>query len=294
MNRRETGITLVVLGVVLVALEIGSAPAEPTTAIIRTGPFLLIATAVSFMGGVIIRDDESIGEYGTEILTWTVGSATTFAAIGYLITLGLPVDRFAGGLPISVLEAFTAGSLVGIVVGVYDARSRLRFDALQTERDRVERFARKAKSLNAYGKALNESRDVHGVSALSIEVLEFLIGSNESAVVAVGDMTTVLDSTLPEPRHDFVVSVANEVAAGSPMDTVRCPGDVDCSIPEDLAGTELLGVPIDANDVTIVLLALVRSNDAYTEEDLDLLESLSAHVGTAVPNLDRGVEQEVS
>lgn len=294
MNKRHTGITLVVLGVVLVGLEIGSAPTEPATAIIGTGPFLLIAAAVSVVGGVIIRDDERLGEYGVEILVWTIGSATTFAAIGYLITLGLPVNRFAGGLPISVLEAFTAGSLAGIVVGVYDARSRLRFDALQTERDRIERFARKAKSLNAYGKALNDSRDVHDVSALSIEVLELLIGSNESAVVAVGETTTVLDSTVPASRRDFLESIANAVAAGTAMETVRCPGDIDCSIPSDLGVTEVLGVPIEAGDGTIVLLALVRSDQAYTAEDLDLLESLSAHVGTAVPNLDRGFEQVVS
>lgn len=287
MQRRFTGVTLIVLGAILLILELGSTPLDSTMGLIRTGPFLLIAGAVSFVGAWLVRDDEPLVAYGPQILIWTFGSATTFAAIGYLITLGHPVDSITGGLPVPVLDAFTAGSLAGILVGVYDARSRLRFDSLQVERDRVERFARKAKSLNAYGKALNESRDIHDVSALSIEVLELLIGSTESAVVGVSEETQVLDSTVHGDRREFVGTLAGEVATGPVMETVRCPSELDCSLPGDLAGAEVIGIPITGGDATIVLLSVIRDGQGYTAEDLDLLESLSAHVGTALRNLDR-------
>ena len=290
MERRVTGITLVGLGAILLVLSIGSVPVDPASAIVGMGPFLLIAAAISFVGAWIIRDDEPLGEYGDQILAWTVGSGATFAAIGYLITLGLPVVRFGAGIPLSVLQAFTAGSLAGILVGVYDARSRIRFHELQVERNRVEEFAYKAKSLNTYGKALNQSNDVHDLSALSIEVLELLIESSESAVVVVnGDSATVLDSTLPPDSGDFLRTVANQIAAFPPMETVQSPGDFECSIPESMAAVEVLGVPIDASDSSLVLLALTGPDAAYTEEDLDLLESLSAHVSTALPDLDRDV-----
>ncbi len=290
MDRRITGITLVGLGAVLLVLEIGSAPGDLASAVVGTGPFVLIAGTISFVGAWFLRNDEPLREYGREILAWTFGSGVTFAAIGYLITLGTSGSRFAFGIPISVLQAFTAGTLAGILVGVYDARSRLRYDELQAERNRVERFARKAKSLNTYGKALNESRDIHNVSALSVEVLELLIESSESAVVVVTEETaTVLDATLPAERGDFFERVATRVAAGTTMETISCPGDIDCSIPARLDATEVLGVPINAGDASIVLLALTSEAEAYSEEDLDLLESLSAHVGTALPNLERGI-----
>lgn len=292
MDRRYTGLFLVGLGAALLIFGIGSAPGDFASAVVGMGPFLLIAAAISFVGGWIIRTEEPVGEYGEQVLAWTIGSAVTFAAIGYLITLGTAVERTAFGVPLSVLQAFTAGSLAGILVGVYDARSRNRFDDLQRERNRAERFARKAKSLNTYGKALNQSRDVHDVSALSVEVLELLIESSESAVVVVtDDSTTVLDATMTGELGEFIEAIATDIAASPEMETVRCPNDVDCSIPESVPVREVLGVPIDAGGATVVLLALTRAADAYTDEDLDLLESLSAHVGTALPNLERGVAE---
>ncbi|MFW6458693.1 MAG: GAF domain-containing protein [Halodesulfurarchaeum sp.] len=292
MNRRATGLTLVGLGTVLLVLGIGAAPADLASAIVGMGPFLLIAVAISFVGGWIIREEEPVGEYGEQVLAWTFGAAITFAAIGYLITIDTAVQRTGFALPVSVLQAFTAGSLAGILVGVYEARSRNRFDELQLERNRVERFARKAKSLNTYGKALNQSRDVHDVSALSVEVLELLIESSESAVVVVTeDSTTVLDATMTGELGEFIEEIATSIAASPEMETVRCPNDIDCSIPDSVPVREVLGVPIAAGNATVVLLALTRSADAYTDEDLDLLESLSAHVGTALPNLERDVTE---
>ncbi len=290
MDRRVTGISLVGLGAVLVLLIIGSTPADPTSAILVTGPFILIGATISFVGAWLGWADDPVGEYGEAILKWTLGSAVTFAAIGYLITLEMAVSQGTAGISQAVLQAFSAGTLAGILVGLYDARSQDRFDDLQIERERVEAFAHKSKSLNAYGKALYESQDIHDVSALSMEVLELLIESHGSAVLAVDEVSQVLDSTVPGDRSEFLRSAADAVADHGSMETVWIPDDIDLALPADMDVEEVLGVPIKDGDTTIVLLSLVASKEAYTDEDLDLLGSLSAHVGTALPNLERGVE----
>ncbi|MFW6458546.1 MAG: hypothetical protein ACOCY6_03925 [Halodesulfurarchaeum sp.] len=288
MNRRIAGSVLVGLGAGLLVLVVALSPPDPAVLIVETIPFALVAASVAFVGGWLIREDGPLGEHADRVLSWTLGGAASFGAVGQLLLLGV-----GGGsvfFPRLIVNAIAAGALAGSLVGFYDARSRHRFRALEAERDRVERFARKAKSLNAYGKALNESRDIYEVGGLSVEVIELLIGSGESAVVVVAEKTRILESTVPEPYRSFVLQFAETAADSTPMTTVRCPADVECSIPTDWSAGEVLGVPVPVDGGTLVLLAAATSANAYTEEDLDLLESLSAHVGTALPNLEIGIE----
>jgi len=287
MNRRVTGLILVGLGAAFSLLLIGSAPMEPTSAIVSTGPFLLIAATVAFVGAWLWIQDDPVGSFGNQILAWTAGGAVTFGSIGYLLAIGLPAPPGQSGMFQVVLQAGAAGSVAGIAVGLYDAKSRHRFQELEAERDRVEQFARKAKSLNAYGKALYESQDVHDVSALSMEVLELLIGSHESAVIEVGTETRILDSTIPSAHTEFLFDVAGAVENRPSMETVRVPEDLERALPSELNGEEVLAVPIGAAEKTVVLVSVVDSEDAYTEEDLDLLGTLSSHVGTALLSLDK-------
>ncbi len=80
--------------------------------------------------------------------------------------------------------------------------------------------------------------------------------------------------------------MAVEGARGTAMETVRCPGEIDCEIPADLDLAEVLAVPIDVGEVSLVLLAVARDDTTYSVEDLDLLEALSAHIGVATGDFD--------
>ncbi|MFW6384139.1 MAG: hypothetical protein ACOCZC_01935 [Halodesulfurarchaeum sp.] len=288
MNRRLAGTVLVGIGVGLLVLVVALSPAELDVLLVETVPFGLVAAAVAFVGAWLLRASEPLGDHADHVLSWTLGGAASFGAVGQLLLLGVADGRIL--FPRLLVNAIAAGALAGALVGFYDARSRHRFEALQDERDRVARFARKAKSLNAYGKTLNQSRDLYDVSALSVEVLELLIESSGSAVVVVAEAdTAVLDSTMPASVRSFLRRFAEQSAEGEPMETVRCPAAIDCQMPTEMDATEMLAVPVPSGDGTVVLMAATPSADAYTAEDLDLLESLSAHVGTALSDLEVGV-----
>ncbi|WP_144426098.1 hypothetical protein [Halanaeroarchaeum sulfurireducens] len=250
-----------------------------------TFPFVLMSAALVYTGYWLARSSQ-YGTYADRVLIWTGCAAGTFAAVALLVLMSM--NGFAANaVPTSPLaDMLTAGALAGALVGLYDAQSRERLVALETERDRVEAFARKAESLNRYGKALNQSRDVYEVSALSIEVLELLIGSRDAAVVLVDDETTVVDSTIPDQHRSFLERAAETMAPREPMQVTRCPQDVDMSLPSALDGAEIVAVPVPTGtDGRMVLMALPGAEDPYTEEDLDSLASLSAHVGTAISSV---------
>ena len=180
----------------------------------------------------------------------------------------------------------TGGSLAGVVAGLYDAQSRQRYSELQDERDTVERFANKAESLNRYAQALYESTHIDELSALSVEVVQLLIGSREAAFVVVeDDSVRIVDATIADSA--LFETVAREVATFEAMQTVRCPEETECRPPEGRSIESIVAVPIPAgNGRTAVLLAIPEDSGAYSTEDTDLLELLSAHMATALTDID--------
>lgn len=261
-------------------------PSVSLSAVYTSVPFVLISLTLAYSGIWLARTDQ-YGEYAELILVWTIGAATTFGAVAILFVLSADVGSTAELGRSLVWDTLTAGALAGALVGLYDAQSRERLVALEAERDRIEAFANKAKSLNHYGKALNQSRSVFEVSALSIEVLELLIGSRDAAVVLVEDETTLLDSTVAAGAESFLRHTAEVVSQEDGMECVQCPADVSCSIPGDVSADAVVAVPIPAETGgTLVIMALLDADDAYSDEDVDLLESLAAHVGTALSQVD--------
>lgn len=252
-----------------------------------TLPFVWMALSLVYAGYWLAKSDE-YGSYGGRVLVWTTGSALTFAAVAVLVVLAADsTSPFASTLtPIG--DMLTAGALAGTLVGVYDAQSTERLVALEAERDHVKQFADKAESLNHYGKALNQSQSLYEVSGLSIEVLELLIGSRGSAVAfESGGAVTVLDSTLPPDAEAITEAVCNRLSSRDPLVAVRFPHDVDLPIPDDLNVREVIGVPIaSAGGETLFLVSFLDEAGGYDTEDLDLLEALSAHVGTALSRID--------
>lgn len=280
---RVATVAITLLGVGLGTIQILTWPAATRAELFTSVPFVLVSVALAYVGYWLAVSD-SFADDADRVLAWTVGSATTFGAVAVLVFLaGPPYAAGMSGLaPIG--DTLTAGALAGALVGLYDAQSRDRLVALEAERARIEAFANKAKSLNRYGKALNQSRDLFEVSALSIEVLELLIGSRDAAVLLVDEAdTTILDATVGAVSEEFLQRTAELAATKTPMESVRCPEDISCSIPPALSVDEVVAVPVSTeSDATLVLLALPDPEDPYSSEDLDLLETLSAHVGTAL------------
>jgi hypothetical protein len=50
-----------------------------------------------------------------------------------------------------------------------------------------------------------------------------------------------------------------------------------------------VAIPVPAGpERAVVLLAVPEATDSYSDEDVDLLELLSAHMATALPDIDPG------
>lgn len=287
MNRQYlSAVAMVGYGVVLVGLYLLQGVGSDLSSLLRIGPFLLIAAAIGYTGVWLLRDPTH-REHADWVVAWTVGGGTTFMALAALVVLNHWVD-VATTTPAArtILDTVTGGSLAGAVAGLYDAQSRQRYADLQVERDTVERFANKAESLNRYGQALYESTHVDELSALSIEVVQLLIGSQEAAFILFeGTSVRVVDSTIA--ASGILEEVALEVVDLEPMQTVRCPEDIECRPPEESSIESLVAVPIPAGaNGTAVLLAVPESDNAYSDEDTDLLELLSAHMASALPEVD--------
>jgi GAF domain-containing protein len=179
------------------------------------------------------------------------------------------------------MNLVTVGAVVGVLMGVYDAQSRLRQRELEAERDRIEAFAGKAADINNYGRELNRARSVDEVSALCIEAIQTLLGLTEAALVAVeADDGAVIDSTIINTDRAELVNLGRESLDQEKADAVVRDTDTD----------DLLSMLVTAHDDgSIVLLAPATGSDGFDEEDLQLLELLVSHAGTA---LDRIHEAE--
>lgn len=277
---------LIGYGLVLGVVYLVQGASGDLLSVVRVVPFILISAAIAYTGVWLLRHEEFRG-HADWVVAWTIGGGTTFMALAALVVLNHWVD-VATTTPAArtILDTVAGGSLAGVAAGLYDAQSRKRYGDLQVERDKVERFANKAESLNRYAQALNESTHIDEISALSLEVVQLLIGSRDAAFLLVENGTVrVIDSTL---EHSTTTEdIGREVATFEPMSTVRCPEETDCRLPEDSPVDEIVAVPVTAgSDCVAVLLAVPETSESYTDEDVDLLELLSAHMATALSDID--------
>jgi hypothetical protein len=277
--RSAIGGGLVFVGVllaVLQGLQYLEFPAASTTLLFNTVPFILVSAAIVFTGVTIIRDDE-YGEYATLVISWGIGSAVAFVAVFTLITGVSQQDGLT--LLFGAADAGSAGGLAGLLIGLYDAQSR---QTLTT----VERSAEKLKGLNKYGKVLNESSDVESVSALCIEVLEFVLDS-DGAVFVHGDDEgfRVVDTTLPDVDTDGALGrAARDASEGDKLQTLT-DGDGFDAVRNGEPGTTL-AVPIPYGEGTVVLFAVYYDLAEPDTQNVDLFEILAAHAATALSSVD--------
>ena len=282
--RTAIGGGLVVSGVLLGVLQVVEYlqyPAASTTLLFNTVPFILVAAAIVFTGATIVREDR-YGEYATLIITWGVGSAVAFVAVFTLITGTSQQDSLT--LLFGAADAGSAGGLAGLLIGLYDAQSR---QTLAT----VERSAEKLKGLNKYGKVLNESSNVESVSALCIEVLEFVLDS-DGAVFVHGDddLFRVVDTTLPDVDTDGALGRAARDASDHEKLQTLTDGEGFDAIRNGEPGSTL-AIPIPYGEGTVVLFAVYYDIAEPDTRNVDLFEILAAHAATALSSVDTAARQ---
>jgi K+-sensing histidine kinase KdpD len=254
----------------------------------ETVPFALIGLSLLYVG-YWLTEQEGFEPDLIRILSWGVGSTIMFASISALILFSQQVtlDTLAQGQYVT-MNLVTVGAVVGVLVGIYDAQSRLRQRELEHERDRIEAFAGKAADINNYGRELNRARSVDEVSALCIEAIQTLLGLTETAFIAFEDADgTIIDSTIIGADEPALIDIAQEALEQEQASAV---------VREDAPDTErLLSMLVTAHDKSgVVLLAPATNADGFGEEDLQLLELLVSHAGTALDRMYDSREQETS
>lgn len=248
--------------------------------VFQTAPFVLIGLTLAFVGYRLTRQPEYEREL-PRIVAWGVGSTLLFASVAALILFSQQVtlNTLEGGQYVAVNQ-ITVGAVVGVLVGLYDARGRRRQRELQAERDRVETFAGKAADVNNYGRALNRSETLDEVGSLCIQAVQSFLGLTELAVVVTDrEDTEFLGNTVVNAPEETLFELAEASLDQEPtvvaIDESQSPS-VD-------GGRPVVSTLVTAHaDSSIVLLALAEEGTTFEREDVQLLEMLVAHAATAI------------
>jgi len=296
MNRRHvyggvivlSGLVLTLVQVVQGVQQLDNFTGQTRTLVFafETVPFVLIGLTLSFLGYWLIVGPTYEADL-PRIGAWGLGGALLFASVGALLLFSQQVDPALDVLdqaPYVAVNQITVGAVVGVLVGLYDARSRAHLRDLQTERDRTELFAKKAMDINTYGRELNRRDTVDGVSALCIQAIQGFLDLSETAFVVVDDIETkVVDSTVVDAPDESLIELAQQ-ARDQDSSTVVAHETLPEGLKQRAEGAVTVLVT-DHGDTSVVLLALTDDPTGFDEEDVQLLELLLAHAGTALDHI---------
>jgi hypothetical protein len=263
--------------------------------IFETIPFVVVGLALMYVGSWLFTQSEIDQEMG-RVVAWGTGSVILFISVAALLVFSLQVTLAGETLdqaPFIVVNLVTVGALAGILLGIYDARSRIRQRELEHERDRVEQFARKAADINNYGRELNRSESVEEVSSLCIQAMQTFLGlTNLAFVVTDTEEFSVVDDTTVGISEAVLFDLIRESVDQQEASAVTHDLPTDVDVPAESALTLLI---TETDGEATVLVALRDETTAIGEEDLQLLEMLVAHAGTALNRIyDRELRAEES
>jgi hypothetical protein len=294
MHRRTlAGLGLAVTGLVLAGIQLVHAIQQTDISVaiaVDALPFVAMGLALVYAGYWLARDD-AFETTAARVVVWGAGATVAFAAVAALILFSQQVtmgslDR-ATYLTVDIL---TVGALTGVLVGLYDARSRNRRHELEIERDRVEAFGRKAADVNNYGRAIASAGSDDAIAAYITEAISSLTGIDETAVLRVRDEEAeLLSNTVRAVSTERVTELARAVLE-DPRGDVISHAD---SPPVDVGGTVsdvLTAVITGRGETTTVVVAVDTSGTATDEQDRKLLELVVAH---ATVRLEKLVAQPV-
>ncbi|MBX0286920.1 hypothetical protein [Haloarcula salinisoli] len=288
MHRRTlAGAGLAAVGLVLAGIQLVHAIQQtdiPVAIAVDGVPFAAMGLALVYAGYRLARDDAFEGT-ATRVVVWGAGATVAFAAVAALllfsqqVTMG-SLDR-AAFLTVDIL---TVGALTGVLVGLYDAQSRQRLQELETERDRVEAFGRKAADVNNYGRAIATAGSDDAIAAYITEAISSLMGIDETAVLRVRDEEAeLLSNTVRTAGAEQVAELARAVRDEPRGDVVAHGRAPPVELGETVSDV-LTAVVTERDETTTVVVAVETSGTATDEHDRKLLELVVAH---ATVRLDR-------
>lgn len=285
-SRHAYGGGIALTGVILAVVQVIQGLQQTTRPLVfafEAVPFVLVALTLPYAGYWLATNEQYEADI-PRILAWSGGGILLFVSVGALLLFGQRV--FLGTLDRAAYVAIdhvTVGCVVGVLVGLYDARGRQRRRELEAERDRVEAFGNKAADVNNYGRELNRCDSVDEVSALCIQAMQALLGVSEVAVLALDEGVTVVDDTILDVSEATLHTLGDR-ARGEGRATVVTHEDV----PADLSDRARAVVTVEMTTVgetSFVLVALTAEETAFADEDVQLLELLTAHAGTAIDSI---------
>ncbi|EMA25486.1 hypothetical protein [Haloarcula marismortui] len=291
MNQRLlTGAALAVSGVVLAAMQVFHAVQQtriPVAVAVDALPFVAMGLAVTYAGVWLARDTAFEGAT-SRVAAWAAGGTVTFAAVAALLLFSQRVT--SGSLARAsylTVDLVTVGALAGVLVGLYDARSRSRLRELAAERDRVEAFAGKAADVNNYGRAIASAPSVDGVAAFVVEAFGTMTDMEETAVIQLRDGDAVaLANTVRTVPVDVVAEFAQAVRAQEQGAVIVHDRPFPVDIPESVTDC-VSTVVLDDEDETTVVISVTTDETTVGEEDQKLLELLVSHASVRMATLDR-------
>ncbi|RLM40378.1 hypothetical protein [Haloarcula sp. Atlit-120R] len=291
MNQRLlTGAALALSGVVLAAIQVLHAVQQtriPVAVAVDALPLAAMGLAIAYAGVWLARDTTFEGA-ASRVAAWAAGGTVTFAAVAALLLFSQRVT--SGSLARAsyvTVDLVTVGALAGVLVGLYDARSRSRLRELAAERDRIEAFAGKAADVNNYGRAIASAPSVDGVAAFVVEAFGTMTGMEETAVIRLRDGDAVaLANTIRTVPVDAVGSLAREVRTQQQGEVTVHDRPFAVDFPESVTDC-VSAVVLDDADTTTVVLSVTTDETTVGEEDTKLLELIVSHASVRLATLDR-------
>ncbi|MDT3434077.1 hypothetical protein [Haloarcula sp. 1CSR25-25] len=276
MNQRLlTGAALALSGVVLAAIQVLHAVQQtriPVAVAVDALPFAAMGLAVAYAGVWLARDTTFEGAT-SRVPVWAAGGTVTFAAVAALLLFSQRVtDGSLARASYLTVDLVTVGALAGVLVGLYDARSRSRPRELEAERDRIEAFAGKAADVNNYGRAIAGAPSADGVAAFGA-----MTGMEETAVIQFGDGDTVaLANTVRTVPVDVVSAFAQAVRTRQQGEVTVHDRPFPVALPDSVTGC-LSAVVLDDTDTTTVVVSVATADTTIGEADRKLLELIVSH-----------------
>ena len=291
MNQRLlTGTALALSGVVLAAMQALHAFQQtriPVAIAVDALPFAAMGLAIAYAGVWLARDTTFEGAT-SRVAAWAAGGTVAFAAIAALLLFSQRVT--SGSLARAsylTVDLVTVGALAGVLVGLYDARSRGRLRELAAERDRIEAFAGKAADVNNYGRAIASAPSVDGVAAFVVEAFGTMTGMEETAVIRLRDGdAVVLANTVRTVSADVVGEFARAVRTQQQGAVTVHDRPFPVDIPESVTDC-VSAVVLGDEDTTTVVLSVATDETTVGEEDEKLLELIVSHASVRMATLDR-------
>ncbi|MEF8827737.1 MAG: hypothetical protein V5A49_01805 [Haloarcula sp.] len=296
MNQRLlAGAALALSGVALAAIQVLHAVQQtriPVAVAVDALPFAAMGLAVAYAGVWLARNTTFEGAT-PRVTAWAAGGIAVFAAVAALLLFS---QRVTGGslarASYLTVDLVTVGALAGVLVGLYDARSRGRRRELAAERDRIEAFAGKAADVNNYGRAIASAPSVDGVAAFVVEAFGTMTGMEETAVVRLDDRDAVaLANTIRTVPVDVVGEFAKAVRTQQQGEVTVHDRPFPVDLPDSVTDC-VSAVVLDDADTTTVVISVTTDETTVGEEDRKLLELIVSHASVRMATLGRQAAEE--